>query len=119
MKGTIVKVGDMKPEAFGSINRWFMISPKVGNSKYQRLAYLEGQPGAKGTLHAHPGDEVLYCIHGRANVVIDGEDHFVSPGDAISIPPGSQHYPEVVGQEIWLAVAAYCDDCPLISQAKK
>jgi quercetin dioxygenase-like cupin family protein len=119
MKGTIVKVTDMKPEAFGSMKRWFMITPKVGNSHYQRLAYLEGQPGAKGTLHGHPGDEVLYCVHGRANIIIDGEDHFVSPGDAISIPPGSQHYPEVVGNEVWLAIAAYCDDCPLMAQAKK
>jgi hypothetical protein len=25
----------------------------------------------------------------------------------------------VVGNEIWLAVAAYCDDCPLIAEAKK
>lgn len=119
MKGTIVKVRDMKPDAFGTIKRWFMISPKVNNSAYQRMACLEGQPGTKGTLHAHPGDEVLYCVHGRANIVIDGQDHFVEPGDAISIPPGSQHCPEVVGNETWIAIAAYCDDCPLMAQAKK
>ena len=119
MKGFVVKVGEMKPEAFGTVNRWFLISPKVGNSKYQRLAYLEGQPGSKGSLHSHPGDEVLYCIHGRVNIKIEGEDHFLAPGEAISIPPGTQHYPEVVGSEIWLAVAAYCDDCPLIAAPKK
>ncbi len=43
MKGFIVKVSEVKAEAFGTVSRWFLISPKVGNSKYQRLAYLEGQ----------------------------------------------------------------------------
>jgi quercetin dioxygenase-like cupin family protein len=119
MKGSIVKVSEVNPEAFGTVSRWFLISPKVGNSTYQRMAYLEGKPGTKGTLHTHPGDEVLFTISGRANVKIDGEDHFLSPGEAISIPPGTQHYPEVVGNQTWIAVAAYCDDCPIIAQAKK
>lgn len=119
MKGFIVKTSEVKPEAFGTVSRWFLISPKVGNSTYQRMAYLEGQPGTKGTLHSHPGDEVLYCIRGQANVHIEGEDHFIGPGEAISIPPGTQHYPEVVGNQTWIAVAAYCDDCPIIGKAKK
>jgi quercetin dioxygenase-like cupin family protein len=119
MEGFIVKVSEVKAEAFGTVSRWFLISPKVANATYQRMAYLEGQPGAKGTLHTHPGDEVLFTISGKANVHIDGKDHFLSAGEAISIPPGSQHYPEVVGNQTWIAVAAYCDDCPIIAQAKK
>ena len=119
MKGSIVKVSEVNPEAFGTVSRWFLISPKVGNSTYQRMAYLEGKPGTRGALHTHPGDEVLFTISGKVNMKIDGEDHFLSPGEAISIPPGTQHYPEVIGNQTWIAVAAYCDDCPIIAKAKK
>jgi quercetin dioxygenase-like cupin family protein len=118
MKGKIVKKSELKQEALGTLSRWVLISPKTGNSAYQRMAFLEGKAGDKGAPHSHPGDEVLYCIAGRANIKIEGEDHLISAGEAISIPPGASHYPEVVGRDTWTAVAAYCDDCPVMAKAK-
>ena len=52
-------------------------------------------------------------------VTLDPTTHRLAVVDEISIPPGTQHYPEVVGNQTWIAVAAYCDDCPIIAQAKK
>ena len=52
---------------------------------------VEMQPGSAFPLHVHPGDHLLYVIHGQGLVHVDGRDHPVSEGDTIFIPAEYPH----------------------------
>ena len=38
-------------------------------------------------------------------------------GTCFLIPPDVEHPARVVGNENWVAVAAYCDECPVLKKA--
>lgn len=41
--------------------------------------------------HRTPWPKAYYVMHGRMAVFLDGELYDLSPGDAITIPPGAAH----------------------------
>src|ERR671916_59713 len=103
-----------QPEALRGLTRQVFFSPATTHNRYQKFAVVKGTPGAKGAVHTHLGEEVVYTISGRCILRIDGVDHLLEPGTAFLIPPDTEHPAEVVGDEPWLAVAAYCDECVLM-----
>jgi quercetin dioxygenase-like cupin family protein len=105
-----------EPEALGELTRQVFFSPATTHNRYQKFAVVKGAPGARGAVHTHLGEEVVYTIAGRCILRIDGADHLLEPGTAFLIPPDTEHPAEVVGDEPWFAVAAYCDECVLMKE---
>ena len=113
----IRKVEGLKEERFGGISRRVFFSPATTGNRYLNMAYLDVPPGATGTPHVHLGEELVYTIQGKASLTIDGEEHLLEEGTCFLIPPDVEHPVRVVGNENWVAVAAYCDECPVLKKA--
>ena len=65
---------------------------RSGGSVKHSFAYDVIPPGCSSKLHYHPQDEeTYYILKGSGNIVIDGKEHTVKPGDTIFIQPPEQH----------------------------
>lgn len=109
---------DLRSEFFGEVFRQVIFSPTTTGNNFQKLAYLDVPPGAVGTAHVHLGDEVVFTLKGAAILTIDGVEHRLDAGTAFLIPPDVPHPARVVSDENWVAVAAYCDECPVLKAAR-
>jgi quercetin dioxygenase-like cupin family protein len=103
-----------KAEVFGEVVRRVLFSPETTGNRRLKMAYLEVPPGSQGTAHLHLGEEVVYTISGRATLAAGGEEYLLEPGTCCLIPPGVAHPARVHGDRPWVAVAAYCDECPVL-----
>ena len=112
----IKKVENLKQEHFGQIFRQVFFSPKTTGNSYMKMAYIDVPPGSVGTSHVHLGEEVVYTIKGSAILTIEGHDYHLDEGTCFLIPPDVEHPARVVGNENWIAVAAYCDECPVLKK---
>ena len=113
----IKRVENLKQEHFGQIFRQVFFSPKTTGTRYLKMAYIDVPPGAVGTSHVHLGEEVVYTIKGKAILTIEGDDYLLEEGTCFLIPPDVEHPARVVGDENWIAVAAYCDECRVLKKA--
>jgi quercetin dioxygenase-like cupin family protein len=111
-------LADLRSEFFGEVFRQVIFSPTTGGNNFQKLAYIDVPPGAVGTAHVHLGEEVVFTIKGEAILTIEGIEHRLEAGTAFLIPPDVPHPARVVSEENWIAVAAYCDECPVLKAAR-
>jgi len=109
---------NLQNEFFGEVFRQVIFSPSTTGNTFQKLAYIDVPPGSVGTAHVHLGEEVVFTLKGRAVLTIEGEDHVLESGTAFLIPPDVPPPARVVGEENWVAVAAYCDECPVLKLAR-
>ena len=66
----------------------------------QSLAEATLPPGGETEAHCHSqAEEIYYILRGRGLMTLEGEGREVGPGDAILIPPGTQHSIRNIGQE--------------------
>lgn len=105
-------------EHFGQISRNVVFSPKTSGSNFMKMAYVEVPPGSVGSSHVHLGEELVYTIKGKAVLTIEGVDYLLEEGSFFQIPPDTPHPARVIGDEPWIAVAAYCDECPVLKEAR-
>ncbi len=112
----IKKVRNLKQEHFGQISRQVFFSPETTGTRYLKMAYIDVPPGSAGSPHVHLGEEIVYTIKGKAILTIDGHDYLLEEGTCFLIPPDVKHPARVVGNENWQAVAAYCDECPVLKK---
>jgi quercetin dioxygenase-like cupin family protein len=115
-KPEIRKMENLKEERFGQLSRHVFFSPKTTCNSYLKMAYIESPPGSVGTSHVHLGEEIVYVLGGKAIFTVDGQDYQVEKGDCFLIPPEVEHPARVVGDENWVAVAVYCDECPVLKK---
>lgn len=106
-------------EFFGGVFRQVIFSPSTTGNDFQKLAYIDVPPGSVGTAHVHLGDEVVFTLKGQAVLTIDGVEHLLEAGTAFLIPPDVPHPARVIGDENWIAVAAFCDECHVLKIARK
>ena len=67
-------------------------APRNSSLKNSSLAEATVPPGARTKRHFHKAsEEIYYVLEGRGVMWLEGEEREISPGDAIIIPPGSQH----------------------------
>lgn len=114
----IKKLDSLKQEHFGQIFRQVFFSPKTTCSNFLKMAFLDIPPGAVGAPHVHLGDEVVYTIKGKAVLTIDNTEYVLEPGTCFLIPPEAPHPAKVIGNENWVAIAAYCDECPVLKKER-
>jgi quercetin dioxygenase-like cupin family protein len=115
-KPQIKRVKGLKEEHFGQIVRQVFFSPKTTCNNFLKMAYIDVPPGSTGTPHVHLGEEIVYTIKGKAILTIDKQDYILEEGTCFLIPPDVEHPAKVVGDENWVAVAAYCDECPVLKK---
>jgi quercetin dioxygenase-like cupin family protein len=56
------------------------------------LSYSEIPPGSSSSHHIHPWEHEVYIIKGSGTLVCDSKEYPVKQGDAIFIPPNTDHY---------------------------
>ena len=112
------KVEGLKHEYFGEVFRQVLFSPSETGNNFLKMAYIDVPAGAKGTAHIHLGEEVVFTLKGKATLRIDGQDYLLEEGSAFLIPPDVEHPATVQRGENWVAVAAYCDECPVLKKIR-
>lgn len=69
-----------------------LLAPRNSCIRQQSLAEARLPPGASTTPHFHPRtEEIYYILDGVGWMRIGTEVRHVAAGDAIAIPPGSEH----------------------------
>jgi quercetin dioxygenase-like cupin family protein len=70
-------------------------------------------PGTVVPLHRHSGStELLFVLEGDARMTLSGKETFVSSGDALQIPAGTEHSAEVIGTSPLKALQFYSPSGP-------
>lgn len=49
------------------------------------------EAGAEGYAHSHPHEQMTYCLDGKFEFHIDGEQQLLNAGEALYIPGGAVH----------------------------
>ncbi len=55
------------------------------------MAFRSLDPGSVAHKHIHPGEHQAYMLEGSCLLECDGKDYFVAEGDAVLVPPNSEH----------------------------
>lgn len=55
------------------------------------MAKVDFDAGAVGTVHAHPHSQVSYVVSGEFDVLVDGVETRLGPGDSFYIAPNLDH----------------------------
>jgi quercetin dioxygenase-like cupin family protein len=111
----VIPVNGIEEEALGDLRRRILVTPPRTGNRFLRMVYITGNPGGKGKVHTHPGEEALFTIQGQAAITIDGQRHVLQPNSAFVVPPRKEHPLEITGDVPWIAVCSFCDDCPLMA----
>ncbi len=114
----IVHENDVAAAKLGDLSRKVLFTPSDGCVNFLRLAVVEGPPGAAGAVHTHLGNECFFTIGGEATQMIDGQGYVIPTGSGMAVPPDLPHQPVATGTEAWKAIAAFCDDCPVLKDAR-
>jgi quercetin dioxygenase-like cupin family protein len=112
------RVEGLKEEHFGEVFRQVLFSPSETGNNFLKMAYIDVPDGSKGLAHIHLGEEVVFTIKGKATLRINGQDYLLEEGSAFLIPPDVEHPATVQTGGNWVAVAAYCDECPILKKAR-
>ncbi len=69
-----------------------ILGTQMGSIESHSLAQVVIHPGGASQPHFHRKTEESYLIlSGQAELLIDGQEHTLSPGDAIVIQPSEMH----------------------------
>ena len=60
-------------------------------SEHVRLTVVRFSAGARTKLHTHSFEQVLVITEGRGILATETEEHVVTPGAVVVIPPGEVH----------------------------
>lgn len=60
-------------------------------SEHVRLTVVRFSPGARTKLHTHAFEQVLLITEGKGILATETEEHVVTPGAIVVIPPGEVH----------------------------
>ena len=115
-KPEIRRIKGLKEERFGQLTRQVFFSPETTCNSYLKMAYIEAPPGSVGAAHIHLGEEIVYTLKGKAISTIDGQEYILEENSCFLIPPEIEHPVRVVGDENWVALAVYCDECPVLKK---
>ncbi len=114
----IKKLENLKVEQFGQVARQVLFSPKTTCNNFLKMAYINVPPGSAGTPHVHLGEEIVFTLSGKVILTIEGKEYLLEAGTCFMIPPEVEHPAKVVGDENWVAIAAYCDECQVLKNVR-
>ena len=81
-------------------------TPTLGSHEVSVIRQRQ-TPNGVNPDHTNDRDEVIYLLNGSLNVLVDEECLFLNAGDAVRIPPRTQHRIENAGDSMaeWLLIA--------------
>lgn len=56
------------------------------------MLYVQHEPGASSAHHTHPWEHQAFIVEGAGILWCDGEEYPIRQGDAVLVPPGSEHH---------------------------
>ena len=80
-----------------------VLGPDDGVPNYVML-YAEHEPGGSSPFHTHPWEHEAFIIEGSGTLTCDGEIYPIRKGDAVLVPPGSEHQFTNTGSEVLIRV---------------
>lgn len=91
-----------------------LMNPKMTTAKGSRIngeritiGLMSHAVGTGAQLHRHPDvEQFMYTISGQCEVMVEGEEKTVGPGDLWHVPPNASHGNVVVGDDDWVFVVA-------------
>jgi quercetin dioxygenase-like cupin family protein len=104
-------VRDVKPLSIlgGQAEVRLLFESEQGDEvKAAYMGALTAEPEAVVPLHRHSGStELLFVIEGQAEMRAAGKGFVIQSGDAVQIPPGTEHGARIVGSEKFKAIQFY------------
>lgn len=91
-RATVARANDLLYEIVGE-NRPLRVG-LICSTSMLTVGVIDLYVGQESELMSHPGDKVLYCLEGRANVFLPEESPNwweLTPGDSAFIPGGTKH----------------------------
>lgn len=92
--------------AQGKVYRQDLIDKKTAG-ELQTVAVITFSPGAKLNFHTHTFEQVLYVTDGMGILATRQEEHVVTPGTIVLIPPGEVHWHGATKDTSFTHVAIY------------
>jgi quercetin dioxygenase-like cupin family protein len=102
----VVKAGEQKVYRGPEDGRTKMlIHPGMG-AKNLSLGSMVFPVGGRTASHTRATEEVIFIVRGKSAIHINGEPYELEAGDAIYIPPNTEHYHENIGdgelEHVWV-----------------
>ena len=89
----------MKPVIKNSSdNKNPILSFEDGVPNYVML-YIEDLPGESSQHHTHPWEHEAYIVKGSGILWVEGVEYDIKQGDAVLVPPNSEHHFTNTGSE--------------------
>ncbi len=86
---------------------YLLLAPGQSGSRNLAITWVEGGPGSRQDVHAHPAsDQVYVIVRGRGVMTVGEEEKEVSAGTLILVPPGAGHAILNTGDEPLVFVSA-------------
>ena len=86
---------------------YLLLAPGRFGSRNLAITWVEGGPGSRQGVHAHPNSEQVYVIvRGRGVMTVGAEEKEVSAGTLILVPPGTGHAILNTGDEPLVFISA-------------
>ena len=86
---------------------YLLLAPGQPGSRSLAITWVEGAPGSRQDVHAHPDSEQVYVIvRGRGVMTVGGEEREVAAGALVLVPPGAGHAILNTGEERLVFVSA-------------
>ncbi|MFQ5861227.1 MAG: cupin domain-containing protein [Dehalococcoidia bacterium] len=89
-EGEVPAQADPNPLFEGRVTRQPLVTDQMAQGI--RIAVVNFSPGARTVLHSHTNEQVLYVVAGRGILATEQEEHVVTPGATIFVPPGEKHW---------------------------
>jgi quercetin dioxygenase-like cupin family protein len=75
------------------------VTRRVFTGEGATLAFTTLAPGHEPRPHAHPHEQIVHILAGRCRFTVGDEVAELGPGSTLLVPPGVEHFAEVVGDE--------------------
>ncbi len=95
----------------GMVFRQLLIDEKMGQGV--QVAVVTFNPGARLNFHTHKHEQVLIVTEGTGIVATEKEEHVVSQGAVVLIPPGENHWHGATKDSWFTHIAVFRGDASL------
>lgn len=78
------------------------------NGEHTQVVLMSIDPGSEIGSETHPdNDQILYLVHGKGKVVLNGQEHEFNKGDLVLVKAGTEHNFITDGDEAMKIITTY------------
>lgn len=109
----------IQEEQIYDFSRKVVFSPEITGNRSLRCCLVSGNSGAESMSHRHPGDEMVFTLHGESVNFFNNRQVSITQHQSLAVPPETKHTTKIMSSAGWKGISFYCDECPLIRNGKK